>query len=72
MAIEIEEGDTENDCVQRVAQGGQQIVTDYFSGLTQHWINLAYGKIEPDVLAFSQLCSSWPFAKVAISKEGKR
>jgi hypothetical protein len=72
MAIVIEEGDTENDCVQRVEQGGQQIVTDYFSGLTQHWVNLAYGKIEPDVHAFSQLCSSWPFTKVAITKEGKR
>ncbi|MEO1856937.1 MAG: hypothetical protein ABGY95_06180, partial [Rubritalea sp.] len=40
MAVEIEEADTENDCVLRVQQAGQQAVTDYFSGLTKHWVNL--------------------------------
>jgi len=72
MAIEIEEGDTENDCVQRVERSGQNVESRYFSALTKHWVNLAYGKIEPDVHDFSSLCTSWPFTKVQLTGEVSR
>ena len=72
MEIAIEEGDTENDCLLRVSDCGQQKVTDYFTELTQDWVNLAYGEMEPDVHAFSELCRTWPFTKVATSKEVTR
>jgi hypothetical protein len=72
MAIEIEEGDTENDCVQRVEQSGKDVESRYFSALTNHWVKLAYGKIEPDVHDFSSLCTSWPFTKVQATGEVNR
>jgi hypothetical protein len=35
----------------------------YFSGLTEAWMRLAYGRSAPPDEAMQELCASWPFAE---------
>ena len=59
--ISIQEGDTEGDCLARVQQLSDGSMIQYFSGLTQAWISVAYGKKTPADTVMSELCQSWPF-----------
>ena len=60
--VEIAESDTENDCLRRVSAGAAP-VAGYFSGLTEAWVLLAYGRSAPPDQVMEQLCASWPFAE---------
>lgn len=58
--VEIAESDTENDCLRRVTVEAAP-VAPYFSGLTDAWVLLAYGRSAPADHTMEQLCASWPF-----------
>ena len=60
--VEIAESDTESDCLRRVAAEAQAHA-GYFSGLTEAWMRLAYGRSAPPDEAMQELCASWPFAE---------
>lgn len=59
--VEIEESDTERDCLRRVSQLGNTRESRYFEGLTGSWISLAYGRSVPDDGQMQTLCREWPF-----------
>ena len=58
--VEIAESDTESDCMRRVAAEAAPHA-GYFSGLTEAWMRLAYGRTAPADEAMANLCASWPF-----------
>ncbi len=60
--VEIAESDTESDCLRRVAAEAA-VHAGYFSGLTEAWMRLAYGRSAPPEEAMRRLCESWPFAE---------
>lgn len=60
--VEIAESDTESDCLRRVTAEAAP-VAGYFSGLTEAWMLLAYGRSAPADQTMEQLCASWPFAE---------
>jgi Domain of unknown function (DUF4129) len=60
--VEIAESDTESDCLRRVAAEAAAHA-GYFSGLTEAWMRLAYGRSAPPDEAMQDLCASWPFAE---------
>jgi hypothetical protein len=60
--VEIAESDTESDCLRRVAAQAAGHA-GYFSGLTEAWMRLAYGRSAPPDEAMQELCASWPFAE---------
>jgi len=60
--IAIVESDTENDCVQRVLE--KQMPDgkgSFFKGVTDAWIQLAYGKHLPPEAEVLEMCNQWPF-----------
>ncbi len=61
--LEIQESDTEGDCMRRVEQAGANAHPDYFRRLTRLWINLAYASLHPADADVQQLCQQWPFAE---------
>jgi hypothetical protein len=61
--VEIQESDTEGDCVRRVDQAGQPAHPEYFRGITGAWIRMAYAGISPDDHEVEALCRQWPFAE---------
>lgn len=69
--IPIEEGDTEGDCLARVKQLSDGGMIQYFSGLTQEWVSVAYGKKIPADAVMSELCHGWPF-QTNHTERGKR
>jgi hypothetical protein len=60
--VEIAESDTESDCLRRV-EAEAAAHAGYFSGLTETWMRLAYGRTPPPEEAMRQLCESWPFVE---------
>jgi hypothetical protein len=60
--VEIAESDTESDCLRRVAADAAAHA-GYFSGLTEAWMGLAYGRRPPPEDVMRTLCDSWPFAE---------
>ncbi len=61
--VEIQQADTEGDCLRRVQQVGTPAHPGYFSGLTRVWIAQAYaGQIPADAVVES-LCREWPFVE---------
>jgi hypothetical protein len=60
--VEIAESDTESDCVRRVAAEAAPHA-DYFGGLTEAWMRLAYGRSTPEDEIMKDLCSRWPFSE---------
>jgi len=62
IRVEIDEGDTERDCLRRVSQLGATRESRYFEGLTNSWIGLAYGRSVPGEGEMQALCRDWPFA----------
>jgi hypothetical protein len=61
--VEIQESDTEGDCVRRVDLAGAAAHPDYFRGITGAWIHLAYGGRRPADVDVEALCRQWPFAE---------
>ncbi len=59
--VEIAESDTESDCLRRVAAEAEPFAA-YFSGLTEAWMRLAYGRSAPGDERIRDLCAGWPFA----------
>jgi hypothetical protein len=59
--VEIQESDTEGDCVRRVEQVGPAAHPDYFRGLTSAWTRLAYARLKPEDGEVEALCQRWPF-----------
>lgn len=59
--VEIQESDTEGDCLRRVETAGPPAYPDYFKGLTGVWTRLAYAAEEPAEAEVRALCEGWPF-----------
>ena len=59
--VEIQESDTEGDCLRRVEQSGAVAHPDYFRGITRAWIGLAYAGIAPSDAEVEAICRQWPF-----------
>jgi hypothetical protein len=66
QVVEIEEGDTELDCLRRVASKGEAAHAGYFRILTEAWISEAYARRTPDERTAGRLWNEWPF------NEGRR
>lgn len=61
--VEIQESDTEGDCMRRVDSAGQVAHPGYFRGITRAWIRLAYAGISPPDTDVQLLCQQWPFGE---------
>jgi len=61
--VEIQESDTEGDCVRRVDHAGLAAYPEYFRGITGVWMRLAYAGNCPDDDEIELLCSQWPFSE---------
>jgi hypothetical protein len=61
--VEIQESDTEGDCLRRVTQAGAIVHPDYFKGITGTWTKLAYAGISPADIEVQALCRQWPFGE---------
>lgn len=61
QVVEIEESDTEMDCLRRVSSKGEIANASYFQLLTGAWMSQAYAKRQPDDDTVEQLWSRWPF-----------
>ena len=59
--VEIQESDTEGDCLERVRNTGVKAHPDYFKSLTAAWIRLAYAKTDTAESEVRALCDQWPF-----------
>ncbi|MEI6175963.1 MAG: DUF4129 domain-containing protein [Verrucomicrobiota bacterium] len=59
--VEIQESDTEGDCVRRVNQAGDAVHPAYFQGITGVWMRLAYAGNRPQDEEVESLCRQWPF-----------
>ncbi|NJR43084.1 MAG: hypothetical protein HC767_10925 [Akkermansiaceae bacterium] len=59
--LEIQESDTEGDCMRRVEEVGASVFPDYFRGITGTWIRMAYAGISPAEAEMQRLCQQWPF-----------
>ena len=60
--VEIQESDTEGECLRRVKQAGPSAQAEYFHRLTAAWIRLAYAGLCPEDGEIETLCVQWPFA----------
>lgn len=60
--IEIEESDTEGDCLRRVESAAPPPL-GFFKALTTAWTAHAYAKASPNDDAVRGLCASWPFVE---------
>lgn len=61
--VEIQESDTEGDCLRRVIQAGAAVHPDYFRGITGTWMKMAYAGISPADAEVQALCGQWPFGE---------
>lgn len=61
--VDIQESDTEGDCVRRVETVGHAAHPEYFRGLTGVWIRLAYAGVNPADTEVHALCQQWPFGE---------
>jgi hypothetical protein len=59
--LEIQESDTEGDCMRRVEQAGPAAHPDYFGRITGAWIRMAYAGVSPADDDVQRLCQHWPF-----------
>ena len=59
--VEIQESDTEADCMRRVKEAGSMAHPDYFRGVTGAWSQLAYAGVNPAESEVRVLCEQWPF-----------
>jgi hypothetical protein len=61
--VEIQESDTEGDCLRRVEEAGIAVHPDYFRGITGVWTRLAYAGVSPPDARVESLCREWPFGE---------
>jgi hypothetical protein len=61
--VEIQESDTEGDCLRRVVLAGAAVHPDYFRSITRAWVRLAYAGISPPDVDVRTLCGQWPFGE---------
>ena len=61
QVVEIEESDTEMDCLRRVSLKGEAASASYFTLLTNAWISQAYARRRPNDDTINELWSRWPF-----------
>lgn len=61
QVVEIEESDTEMDCLRRVSAKGETANASYFQLLTGAWMSQAYARRRPDDDTVSRLWSGWPY-----------
>ncbi len=61
QVVEIEESDTEMDCLRRVTCKGETANAAYFKILTGAWMTQAYARRRPDDETVNQLWSHWPY-----------
>jgi hypothetical protein len=61
--VEIQESDTEGDCMKRVEEAGEPAHPAYFRGLTSAWTQLAYARLVPEDREVEALCQRWPFVE---------
>jgi hypothetical protein len=59
--VEIEESDTEMDCLRRVISRGEIASASYFALLTNAWISQAYARRCPNEEIIDELWKEWPF-----------
>jgi len=59
--VEIEESDTEMDCLRRVVSRGEIASASYFALLTNAWISQAYARRCPNERIIDKLWKEWPF-----------
>jgi hypothetical protein len=59
--VEIEESDTEMDCLRRVTLKGDAANASYFKILTGAWMSQAYARCRPNDATVSQLWRNWPY-----------
>jgi len=58
--LQVADGDTEGDCVRRVARSGPQTLSAYFTRLVNAWTQTAYGRRTVDPVTIEGLCAEWP------------
>jgi len=61
--VEIEESDTEMDCLKRVTRVGENASALYFELLTGAWMEQAYAQRRPDEETIQKLWTYWPFSE---------
>lgn len=59
--VEIQESDTEGDCMLRVERNGTAVHSEYFRGITGMWIRMAYAGVTPPDHEVRSVCQQWPF-----------
>ena len=59
--LPIQDSDTEDDCLMRVAGQEEPDVVSYFTELTRLWVTAAYAKRHASTAQFDALCERWPF-----------
>jgi len=59
--VDIQECDTEGDCVRRVNCAGAGVHPEYFRGITNVWVRTAYAGCRPDDNEIESLCRQWPY-----------
>lgn len=63
QVVEIEESDTEMDCLRRVTWRGEVAHASYFQILTEAWISEAYAHRSPDQRTVESLWRNWPYGE---------
>ncbi len=61
--VEIQESDTEGDCLRRVEDAGEAAHPGYFQEITNAWMRLAYAGSSPPDAEVEALCKQWPFGE---------
>ncbi|MCH1510331.1 MAG: hypothetical protein L7T84_14070 [Akkermansiaceae bacterium] len=61
--VDIEEGDTEMDCLHRVLSTGEPANPQYFEALTTAWMIQAYALSSPDDELMQRIWNQWPFGE---------
>ncbi len=61
--VEIQESDTEGDCLRRVEDAGDAACSGYFKGITHAWMRMAYAGMDPPDAEVEALCKQWPFGE---------
>jgi hypothetical protein len=59
--LPIQDSDTEDDCLLRVAGHEEPDVVSYFTELTRVWVTAAYADRHASSTQFDALCERWPF-----------
>lgn len=70
--LPIHDSDTEDDCLIKVAQLGNDTFTQFFRQLTLVWIRAAYASETPRESEFHQLCQTWPFDQNPVTPTKKQ